>query len=425
MKNKEAAVTLCPKRNYQAQNHWMTEHGQGVLRNCSTLSPSSKSKLAFTSVLHWHHQWCCYQEYAKIHSPVRQELNTAGPAQPCAPWRHRDLPLACKELTIRAGQEFYIGRANPSWHRRIRRSWRRSQCAKEMRRDGCTWEALMLQDSNVQPLSHQHKRSFRNVGIQLKSCQEASEGVFWKTRLKREVPKNAVSAASWRISLLPKAGVTAQLPGFSLAAHKFEVSPHGSVSLSGFEMVRGLFKASGWNTMLINHSRHLWESMKEVSVSQPIPTALKGKFRVSLEIARLSPLPACFRSLCIALGQPQTAPWTALEHAGCPSSLQQTPRAAAERPGFGVTPVSNVWTLHCELPRCICVVCDHPFAHWGHKSPVRAERIQMAQSPFHSAKDKAEMSTHTRRASRSTNVFLKSLLHIASQRTPLPTYLPC
>lgn len=54
----------------------------------------------------------------------------------------------------------------------------------------------MLQDSNVQPLSHQHKRSFRNVGIQLKSCQEAFEGVFWKTRLKREVPKNAVSAAS-------------------------------------------------------------------------------------------------------------------------------------------------------------------------------------------------------------------------------------
>lgn len=42
----------------------------------------------------------------------------------------------------------------------------------------------------------------------------------------------------------PELGVTTQLPSSPLAAHKFEVSPHGSVSLSGFEMVRGLFKAS-------------------------------------------------------------------------------------------------------------------------------------------------------------------------------------
>lgn len=73
-------------------------------------------------------------------------------------------------------------------------------------------------------------------------------------------------------------------------------------------MVRGLFKASEWNTMLINHSRHLWESMKEVPLPQPIPAALKGKFRVSLEIARRSTLTICFKSLYIALGQPQIAP---------------------------------------------------------------------------------------------------------------------
>lgn len=51
----------------------------------------------------------------------------------------------------------------------------------------------MLQDSNVQPLSQKHKRSLRNVRIQLKNCQEAFEGAFEKTRLKREVPKSEVS----------------------------------------------------------------------------------------------------------------------------------------------------------------------------------------------------------------------------------------
>lgn len=143
MKNKEAAVTLCPKRNYQAQNHWMTEHGQGVLRDSSTLSPSSKSNSVFTSA----HISAALTSPVMLLPGICQNPETTAQwarnwsqlGQPCAPWRHRDLPPACKELTIRAGQEFYIGRANPSWHRGIRSSWRRSQRAKEMRRDGCTW----------------------------------------------------------------------------------------------------------------------------------------------------------------------------------------------------------------------------------------------------------------------------------------------
>lgn len=154
----------------------------GILAHSVLVLNPTKPSLQLTSVLHWHHQWCCYQEYAKMLRPQPRNWSQLGQEQeqpqPCAPWRHRDLALASKELTIRAGQEFYIGRANPSWHRRIRSSWRRSQCAKEMRRDRSTWGALMLQDRNVQPLSQQHNRSLRNVGIQLKSCQEALEGVF-------------------------------------------------------------------------------------------------------------------------------------------------------------------------------------------------------------------------------------------------------
>lgn len=159
------------------------EHGEGALRNSCTLSPSPKSNLVFTSA----HISAALTSSVMLLPGICQDPETTArwawnwsqlgqdQPQPCAPWRHRDLAPAAKELTIRAGQDFYIGRANPSWHRRIRSSWRRSQRAEEMRRDGCTWEALMLQDSNVQPLSQKHKRSLRNVGIQLKSCQEAFE----------------------------------------------------------------------------------------------------------------------------------------------------------------------------------------------------------------------------------------------------------
>jgi len=70
--------------------------------------------------------------------------------------------------------------------------------------------------------------------------------------------------------------------------------------LACFDQISGLFRVTEWDTVLMNHSRPPWESMKEAPPPQPTPTASKGKFKVFLETARLPALATSFRQLRVA-----------------------------------------------------------------------------------------------------------------------------
>lgn len=130
--------------------------------------------------------------------------------------------------------------------------------------------------------------------------------------------------------------------------------------------------------MLMNHSRPRRESMKEALLSQPVPTALKGKFKVFLETARLPPLAICFMYLCVA---ERYAGWSA------PASSMNSPRAyklhsqcqadcnspcwKLQSPSLLAMPkLSTVELAHmhlCGLRSPICSLWRHKSLQWALK----------------------------------------------------------
>lgn len=73
----------------------------------------------------------------------------------------RSLQLEYKKISISGGQI-------PADTEELEAHIEGLRLAKEMRRDWCTWEALMPHGNNTQPLSWKHKRSLRQVGIQFR-----------------------------------------------------------------------------------------------------------------------------------------------------------------------------------------------------------------------------------------------------------------
>lgn len=143
------------------------------------------------SSMHWHHQWCFYQEHTNILRPESGLLKVYwawSRPSPVLPEHRKSLALA-RSLQLEYKKISILGEQIPADTEELEAHIEGLQLAKETRRDWCTGEALMPHSNNTQPLSWKHKRSLRQVGIQLRYhrvAKKTSKCAFLNTGLKPE-----------------------------------------------------------------------------------------------------------------------------------------------------------------------------------------------------------------------------------------------